>query len=140
MGENLQEELQGGCLCGAVRFSASQKPNGIVACHCHECRQMTGHFMAAAFVIKSKLTILKSEGLRWYRSSPFARRGFCNRCGSTLFWDGDKLDKIGIAAGALDDTTGLKLNAHVYVPEKGCYYEITDGLPQYATDEDLPEP
>lgn len=100
---------------------------------------MTGHFMAAAFVKEANLTITNSEGLSWYRSSPIARRGFCHKCGSTLFWNGDEGDEIGIAAGTLDDTSGIRLTAHVYAPDKGDYYDITDGLPQYASDEDLVE-
>jgi hypothetical protein len=98
---------------------------------------MTGHFMAAAFVNKSDLSINDSPNLRWYRSSPTAKRGFCGECGSTLFWAGDTWDEIGIAAGTLDDTQGMKLTAHVFTPDKGDYYDITDGLPQYKTDEEL---
>ena len=32
--------------------------------------------------------------------------------------------------GCIDDPTGLKLADHIYVGEKGDYYEIADGLPQ----------
>jgi len=137
MNQNKHVELTGGCLCGGVRYELATHPKTITACHCSQCRRMTGHYMAAALVKKSKLNITESRGLSWYRSSSIARRGFCNECGSTLFWDGDALDEIGIAAGTLDDTSEIKLTAHVFAPDKGDYYEITDGLPQYESDEEL---
>jgi hypothetical protein len=32
--------------------------------------------------------------------------------------------------GAFDDPTGATLAVHIFVAEKGDYYEIADGLPQ----------
>jgi len=69
-------------------------------------------------------------GLKWYDSSEHARRGFCGRCGSTLFWDGRGRDYIAIAAGTLDGKTGLKIARHIFTADKGDYYAITDGLPK----------
>ncbi len=68
--------------------------------------------------------------LKWYQSSVEARRGFCGRCGSTLFWEGVGLDRISIAAGTLDDTRGLRIACHIFVADKGDYYEIEPGAPQ----------
>jgi hypothetical protein len=60
-------------------------------------------------------------------------RGSCSTCGASLFFD--PLDKekhnwIGISMGSLDTPTGTKLALHIFVAEKGDYYEISDGLPQ----------
>ena len=40
-------------------------------------------------------------------------------------------DWIGISMGAFDVPTGTHTELHIFVAEKGDYYEITDGLPQY---------
>ena len=69
--------------------------------------------------------------MTWYRSSSFARRGFCAACGTILFWDDDS-DRIGINMGSLDQPTGLKLQRHIFVEDKADYYEIEDGLPQFT--------
>jgi hypothetical protein len=69
----------------------------------------------------------------WYQSSPKVRRGFCATRGATLFWDPPHKDWIGIAMGAFDGATGTRIAIHVYVAEKGDYYEIGDGVPQAAT-------
>jgi hypothetical protein len=66
----------------------------------------------------------------WFSSSPKVRRGFCARCGSSLFWDPPHRDWIAVAMGAFDGPTGTALNLHIFVADKGDYYEIGDGLPQ----------
>ena len=73
---------------------------------------------------------IDSNNLTWFDSSPTARRGFCRLCGSNLFWEGKDLPYISITAGSLDSPTGLKLDRHIYVADKGDYYEIADGVPQ----------
>jgi hypothetical protein len=93
---------------------------------------MTGHFFAAASCARADLTFDSDETLAWYESSATARRGFCLRCGSSLFWQGNDRDDIDILAGSLDAPTGLVMTDHIFVADKGDYYEITDGLPQYA--------
>jgi len=78
--------------------------------------------------------LLESGGLRWVaspESESDARRGFCCECGSSLFWDAPARDTISIAAGTLDEPTGLRLLGHVYVSQTGDYYELPeDGLPR----------
>ena len=68
--------------------------------------------------------------VRWYQSSAKVRRGFCGVCGSSLFWDPIFRDFIGVAMGAFDTPTGTHLEMHIFVAEKGDYYDITDALPQ----------
>lgn len=58
------------------------------------------------------------------------RRGFCASCGSFLFWDPVRKDVIAVAMGAFDKPTDAKLAMHIFVADKGDYYEIADGLPQ----------
>ena len=79
---------------------------------------------------RDKVRIVRDEGLTWYRSSDFAQRGFCSRCGSSLFYQIDDKDATGVAAGALDGTTGLTTGKHIFVADKGDYYQIADAAPQ----------
>ena len=58
-------------------------------------------------------------------------RGFCRRCGASLFWRRSGADRISIAAGTLDGPTGLRTAAHIFVADRGDYYEITDDLPRF---------
>ncbi len=122
----------GGCLCGAVRYEVRGALRPVVACHCTQCRRMTGHFLAATAAREADLAITREGTLKWYSASPHARRGFCGACGSTLFWHGAGRDYVAIAAGSLDGPTGLKLVQHIFTADKGDYYELDDGLAQSA--------
>jgi hypothetical protein len=96
------------------------------------CRRTSGHFAAFTATRPEALVLIESEGLRWYRSSATARRGFCEICGSSLFWEPTSGDRVSIAAGTLDLPTGLETVVHVFVEDASDYYEIGDGLPQRA--------
>ena len=122
----MSEEHTGRCLCGAVRFRTAGPLREVIACHCSQCRRWSGHYWAA--ILPKSLTIKGTP--KWYRASDFARRGFCGNCGSSLFWQHDDSDIIDVAAGAIDSPTGLHLLGHIFVADKGDYYEIADGLPQ----------
>jgi hypothetical protein len=120
----------GGCLCGAVRYEVRGALRPIVMCHCTQCRRMTGHVMAATAARLADFRLLSEGGIGWYASSADARRGFCSHCGSTLFWQGAGRDYLSIAAGTLDDSSGLQIACHIFTADKGDYYEITDSAPQ----------
>ena len=120
----------GGCLCGAVRYRLNGAPRPIVYCHCGQCRRTHGHFAAYTSVPTEALELVEQRGLAWFRSSPEAERGFCRECGASLFWR--RIGDCGVAAGSLDDAVGLEAAAHIFVADKGAYYEIADGLPQHA--------
>jgi len=121
---------KGSCLCGAVRFTVAGNLPAPSACHCSKCRKHSGHFEASTDVPRAALTIEGAEDLTWYHSSEKVRRGFCSTCGSSLFWDPIQKDWIAVAMGAFDTPTKTKLAMHIYVADKGDYYDIGDGLPQ----------
>jgi hypothetical protein len=125
-------ELSGRCNCGAVRFVAKGPFRPAKACHCKTCRRQSGHFIAATQIDRGGLTVTGSESLAWYSASAAARRGFCKVCGAHLFWERTGSDHTSIFMGCLDEPTCLALADHIFVSEKGDYYDITDGLPQAA--------
>ena len=120
----------GSCLCGAVKFRVEGELKPPDACHCSQCRKVSGHYWASTDVPRSALAVEGEFNVAWYRSSEKAQRGFCSTCGATLFWDPIQKDTIGISMGAFDTPTGTKLASHIFVADKGDYYEIRDGLPQ----------
>jgi len=123
--------LSGSCICGSVRYEAYGEFRDIVACHCVECRKASGHFTAATSVKPENLKLLNKTGLAWYRTSPSAERAFCRECGCTLFWKPDSGDRISLFVGAIDGRVDLPFTSHIYLSEKGSYYEITDEADQH---------
>ena len=121
---------KGSCLCGAVSFVVEGELNPPDACHCTICRKHSGHYYAGTEVKRDDLTITGAENITWYQSSAKVRRGFCTTCGSSLFFDPPHRDWISVAMGAFDKPTNTKLAIHIFVADKGDYYDIADGLPQ----------
>ena len=121
----------GSCLCGAVTFDVEGDLPGPDACHCTRCRKHSGHVFASTDVPRSAVTIRGEDRLSWYQSSQKARRGFCSACGSSLFWDPLERDWMGIAMGAFDGPTRTRLHVHIFVADKGDYYDIADGVDQF---------
>lgn len=118
----------GRCECGAVRYRVQRSLREVINCHCGQCRRTHGHFAAYTRARREDLVLDEDRGLRWYRSSPEARRGFCCECGASLFFDRLESDGIAIAAGTLDPPTGLRTVRHVFVADAGDYYFIDDDL------------
>lgn len=122
----------GGCDCGGVRYSLSGGLRNVINCHCGRCRRITGHHLAATAVHPDRITFDSDTTLTWYDPVPTVHYGFCNTCGSTLFWKVDDVaDKLCISAGTLDQPTGLHTTTALWVAEAGDYHERQQGLDDF---------
>ena len=124
--------FEGGCLCGAIRYRSTAAPVRGVMCHCSMCRKHSGapalvfvHFPMKAF------TWLGAEPTR-YRSTKYAERGFCPRCGSTLTMHEEVLeDRVQVALGSLDTPERAAVDDHVWTREQIPWFQVADGLPRF---------
>ena len=114
----------GRCLCGAVTFKIIGELRKVLVCHCSQCRRSSGHLWAATEAPLEAIKIDSQKTLSWYRSSSKAKRGFCRRCGSSLFWQLDGSTSLSIAAGSLDIPTGLDGVEHIFFDDASDYYKI----------------
>ncbi len=114
----------GGCLCEGVRYRTVGDLRDVINCFCSQCRKTTGHHFAATSCSLDRFELLQESTLHWYVSSSKARRGFCNRCGSSLFWQRNGADYISITAGTLDKPTGLKTTSNIFVEDMGDYHDL----------------
>lgn len=117
----------GSCLCGAVAFEISGPMDDVIACHCTQCRKMTGNYWTSTHVADGDLKLTKQDGLKWFASSADAKRGFCQVCGSSLFWKMNGADRTSLCVGSIDGKTDLKFGGHIYCDFAGDYYTITGG-------------
>ena len=122
----------GGCLCRAVRYRVDGRLRHILVCHCAECRRWAGRAWAATAAATGDVTI---EGdVRWRpspRSDHRASRGNCAACGSALFWRGENGAYVAVGAGSLDDSSDLRVVAHIWVDQAAEWERPADGLPAY---------
>ena len=132
MNTEIKHGKTGGCLCGDIRYLVTSPKRSITYCHCSQCRRTSGHFLAGLTIAKEELVIEADKNLEWFASSDYAHRGFCRRCGSSLFWQAKDSDEVTIMAGTLDQSDGLVEGEHIYVSDKGQYYELTDNIPKLS--------
>lgn len=127
--------ITGGCLCGDVRYEASQLPVRGVICHCSMCRKHSGAPALGFAIFHVPSFTWTSVGPSWYASSSHAERGFCPRCGSSIATrEYDEPSIIEIYAGSLDNPDELVINDHIWVSEQISWLITSDGLPRYPTD------
>jgi hypothetical protein len=122
--------VTGRCLCGAVRYEVRGPLRDVIVCHCVECRRWHGHVAAFTAARRQDLVLASGGEVRWIDSPDSdrrARRGFCGRCGSSLFWDPPGRETISIAAGTFEAPTSLRVTEHWYVSQAGDYYEPPEG-------------
>ncbi len=72
------------------------------------------------------IKLTEDRTLKWYQSSPEAKRGFCGECGSALFWKHEADDFTSLLVGAIDGDTGLEIEEHIFTADMPDWYEITD--------------
>jgi hypothetical protein len=116
--------MTGRCLCGGVRYEVTGPLRDVVVCHCSRCLRTHGHAAAYTSCARDDLVLVSDATLRWYEADARAR-GFCSNCGASVFWRADGRATISIAAGTLDQPTGLRTIAHIYTRGHADYYEIT---------------
>ena len=114
----------GSCLCEGVRYRVVGELRDVVNCFCDQCRKTSGHHVAATAANLEGFELTSDGTLSWYPSSDKAKRGFCNRCGSSLFWRKEGRDTISIFAGTLDKPTGLRTTENIYTESMSDYHEL----------------
>ena len=116
--EKHMPSASGGCLCGSVRYTVHGPLRNVVVCHCTMCQRLHTYVGAYSACAPEHLQVESGTTLRWYESSPEARRGFCARCGAMLFWEPSHGRHVSISAGSMDRPTGLRVQGHIYLEEE----------------------
>ena len=127
--------VTGGCLCGAIRYEADVAPDWVAYCHCRMCQKALGSiFGVFAGFPGSAFRYVKGEPAH-YRSSPWARRGFCPACGSSLdFWLEDDPDPA-VTVATFDRPEDWPPDLyHTGIEGKVPWHRIADDLPQRTSD------
>jgi hypothetical protein len=127
------ESIEGGCLCGAVRYRAYGQAYGITHCHCRSCRRASGAaFVTWAGFDTDKFTFTKGRPAS-YSSSANVIRTFCNKCGTPLTYQrADLTNSIDVTLGSMDDPETLKPEDHTWTESRLSWIALCDHLPTYS--------
>ena len=121
-------EWTGGCLCGSIRYRASDAPRWASYCHCGMCRKVSGAPFAG-FVEFPPGSLEWTKGRpQPYHSSEGVVRRFCAACGSSLTFEADGV--VFLSLGSLDRPEQVNVNCHTYTSSRLPGIELADGLPQ----------
>ncbi len=120
--------LKASCLCGGIQLRTHGYHRDVHNCHCIQCMKTHGHYAAYTNVQEQNIKFLKKRTLKWFRSSKGAKRGFCNKCGASLFFKVIGTKNISIAAGMFNGPTKLKTKMNIFAKGKLDYYKLDNYL------------
>ncbi|NOZ54417.1 MAG: GFA family protein [Gammaproteobacteria bacterium] len=134
----------GRCLCGATQISVKNMSKNVGACHCGMCRKWGGGPLLAVDC-GSDVSFNDKGTISVYNSSDWAERGFCNQCGSHLFYRLKESNQYIMPAGLFDDDSMFVFDHQIFIDKKPSYYcfanETSDmtGAEVFAKYGSLPE-
>lgn len=126
----MSERLSGRCLCGTVVFSAALPSLFCAHCHCDYCRLAHGAaFVTWTGVREDGFSIDQGrDALCWFSSSKQSRRGFCQRCGTTMLYASDAAaGEMHIATACIETPLDRTPTAHVFVDHKVGWLDLAPG-------------
>ncbi|GAB4236765.1 MAG: GFA family protein [Methyloligellaceae bacterium] len=118
----------GRCLCGAVTYTLEEPAEAAAICHCAMCRRWAGGPFFAVHCTQP-VVFNGEENITRYRSSDWAERGFCSRCGTSLFYHLIPSGEHIISAFTLDEQSDLRLASQIFIDEKPALYSFADATP-----------
>jgi hypothetical protein len=128
--------MEGGCLCGRVRYTADADPAFVGVCHCIDCQKFSG--TAFATVVGLPAPALKVTGtLKTFTKpgtsgKPIHRR-FCPDCGSGIMDEADALPGIAMVyAGTLDDPSWVKPVSEIYCDSAQPWVHLGGEMKRFA--------
>ena len=134
------DDIEGRCLCGAVRFAITPPTLFFAHCHCRWCREAHGAaFVSWVGAAEARFRLLPgSADPRWYQSTPQSRRGFCPTCGATLFFASSLCPgEVHVARASVPGEVDRAPECHVFHDQRVDWVELGDGLPRFDGDDPM---
>lgn len=131
--------IEGGCLCGAVRYALYQPALQTCLCHCEDCRKASGAHAVA-------WTFFHTGAIKWTRGNfkmiRFAdrERSFCGDCGTPLmFFDPSIPHLFEVSTCSLDNPAEFPPKDQCWLADSVAWSDVVCDLPRYAESSPLPD-
>tara|TARA_B100000131_G_C18114435_1_gene610766 strand:+ start:203 stop:691 length:489 start_codon:yes stop_codon:yes gene_type:complete len=130
------EYLKGGCICGQVRYKITEKPLFTQACHCTDCKVLTGSsYIVNTSVLENTLIVegkVSSSIELKAGSGASYRTYFCNECGTYVYADYDSaVGRLTVRTKTLDDSDNYPPQVHIFIKDKDPWLNLTDDVNCY---------
>ncbi|MDC5333133.1 GFA family protein [Acinetobacter baumannii] len=117
--------MNGQCLCGETTFEVELKNHDVHVCHCSMCRRQTSGVIMTVDVVKDSLKFIQQKHLSVFNSSEWGERGFCNACGTIIFWRTKDQSYCNINVFSLNEPVeGLHLDMEIFIDSKPDFYNF----------------
>lgn len=127
--------IEGGCLCGGVRYEYDGEIEEISICHCSQCRKAQGSaFSAVSPIDAAGFRIVSGAGmLKEFRATPGKARVFCANCGSPIYSARDDLPELKrLRLGTVDTAVACGNIYHIHVASKASWLDLDASHPRFA--------
>jgi hypothetical protein len=119
--------MKGQCLCGKAHFEVEILNKEVHVCHCSMCRRQTSGILMSVDIKPETLKIKDDSFVSVFDSSEWGERGFCNVCGTSLFWRLKNNEYANVNVFALDvPMDEFKLVTEIYIDHKPSFYAFTN--------------
>ena len=126
--------LNASCLCKGINMTIKGQFRPVINCHCIQCTKTHGNYAAYTSVLEENITYKSKSTLKWFVSSAKAKRGFCKKCGASVFFKSLGSKAVSVSAGLFKNPTKLTTRSHIYIHNKRDYYKISDNLQKFKKD------
>ena len=124
--------VEGGCVCGKIRYRAAGRPTNTMVCHCQTCRRVAAAPVVAWVTFPKSRFQFTLGGPSEFRSSAPVRRTFCAACGTPLTYEhSGSLASIDITTCSLDDPAAFPPTHHSWLSHDIGWVRFGDGLPAF---------
>lgn len=133
--------LEGGCRCGAVRYTfEAETPPPVYACHCHQCQRWSGSAFSLQALIPEAALCVTGPVVTYEKVTDdrISTQRVCGTCHSRIFNTNTRRPGIAVLrAGTLDETANLDCKAHIFAAYKQDWVILPDGVLQWP---EMPPP
>ncbi len=129
------KKINGSCLCKNISFEIFNECRYSVLCHCTMCQKSNAEFSNYTKVQKKNFKFKNKKTLKWFNSSKNFKRGFCSKCGSSLFFQSRLSDlELAVSSGSLNSRVPVK--GHIYYEDKKSNLTFTKGYKKFKRSHD----
>jgi hypothetical protein len=125
--------MKGTCLCGSVSIAAAEHAD-MTACHCGMCQRWGGGPLLSVHC-GSDVKITGAEDVSVFKSSDWAERAFCSKCGTHLYYRLIPANEYIVPAGLFQIGTEFKFREQIFIDKKPPYYEFSNQTTQLTETE-----
>ncbi len=130
--KQIEATVTGGCQCGAMRYRTDVMLDNAHLCHCRMCQKAVGNIFAALVATPNANLVWTRGQPSVFKSSDHAERGFCNQCGTPLFYNSLDNDRINLTIGSLDDPNLFPPGGEVGAEAKVSWFSSITGFDHSA--------